>query len=98
MSNLYTIEIAKKLQEEFYGQFFDHINEAIRDFWMDHTGERGRTLEEAAMNVIAATEGYTIADIFDEKAEYDADVYQMMIMDMTNEVCTKMLRKMADEW
>ena len=98
MSNLYTIEISKKLQDEFYDTFFDHMNEEIRNYWMDHLGNRNRTLEEASMAVIAATEGYTIQQIFDEEANMDADVYQMAIMELTNEVCKKMLRKMAEEW
>lgn len=98
MSNLYTIEIAKKLHDEFYNEFFDHINEQIREFWMDHKGKRNRTLEEACMEVVSATEGYTIRAIFDEEAELDADEYQMMIMDLVDEVGRKMLTKMAGEW
>ena len=98
MSNIYTIEITKKLVDEFYGQFFDHVNESIRDYWMDHTGERGRTLEEACMAVVCASEGYSLQQMFDDEAELDGDQYQMMIMDMVNEVATRMLRKMADEW
>lgn len=95
---MYTIEITKKLQDEFYDQFFDHINEQVREFWMNDTGPRGRTLEEAAMEIVTATEGYTMQQMLDDEAALDADVYMMMYMELVNEVTTKMLRKMSEEY
>ena len=99
MSNPWFVNAMDRIEEEFFDEFMDELNEFIFVSMTEMRGKQKRTLHEAAESINCAMHGRDLIKLMDDEYEdLSYDQFYSENVELVQQVMKRMLREAADRW